>query len=73
MQRIYYLLQGGCYSAWHRVLDADEVWCFHGGVLDLEMGQTQEGLTTHRLGCDVLQASVLSLLCPEGIGSGQRV
>ena len=30
---IYYLLQGGRYSAWHRVLDADEVWCFHGGVL----------------------------------------
>jgi len=29
---IYYLLQAGKISAWHRVVDADEVWHFYAGA-----------------------------------------
>ncbi|HSS49231.1 MAG TPA: cupin domain-containing protein, partial [Thermoanaerobaculia bacterium] len=29
---IYYLLQEGKVSAWHRVVDADEVWHFYAGA-----------------------------------------
>ena len=39
---IYYLLEGR--SHWHRVTDAAEVWCFHGGdPLDLDVARPGGG------------------------------
>ena len=46
---IYYLLRAGEHSHWHRV-DADEIWCFHGGdPLELSIADEKER-STHVLG-----------------------
>ena len=51
-----FLLQAGEVSAWHQV-DADEVWCWHGGApleLAIAHGARGEGAReTHLLGIDV--------------------
>lgn len=51
---IYFLLKAGQRSHWHRVTDAEEIWCWHAGApLELLIqaeGQTRE---THVLGMDL--------------------
>ena len=51
---IYYLLERGQKSHWHRVIDASEVWLWHGGDL-LELSTSKDGQTvqTHLLGLDL--------------------
>ena len=57
MTAIYFLLDDGPGSAWHRVTDADEVWCFHGGApleltIETETGSEEVirlGPALHRL------------------------
>jgi predicted cupin superfamily sugar epimerase len=50
---IYFLLERGQVSAWHRVRDAVEVWHFYAGApLELTMAEPP-GRTTHRLGVDL--------------------
>jgi uncharacterized protein len=53
---VLFLLQEGERSAWH-VVDADEVWCWHGGApleLSIAHGAEGEGLRErHVLGIDV--------------------
>ncbi len=50
---IYFLLEAGDVSAWHRVRDAAEAWHFHAGAaLELTI-HCDEGTATHRLGIDL--------------------
>ncbi|MBM4007490.1 MAG: cupin domain-containing protein [Planctomycetes bacterium] len=55
---VLFLLQAGEVSAWHQV-DADEVWCWHGGApleLSIAHGAQGEGTReTHLLGIDVAE------------------
>jgi len=52
---IYFLLEAGDVSAWHRVVDAVEVWHHHAGA-PLALSICEEGGTveTMRLGSDIL-------------------
>ncbi|MGH6961650.1 MAG: cupin domain-containing protein, partial [Dongiaceae bacterium] len=48
---IYYLLQAGELSRWHRVTDAVEIWHYHAGAaLELALSPGGRGQETHRLG-----------------------
>lgn len=48
---IYYLLGAGDCSAWHRVVDAEEIWHFYaGGPLALTMSQNGHDAESFRLG-----------------------
>lgn len=50
---IYFLLERGQVSAWHRVRDAAEVWHFHAGSpLELTVASAA-GRIVHRLGIDL--------------------
>jgi len=47
---IYYLLESGDFSAWHRI-KSDEMWLFHsGGTLSIYVIQPDGELVTYRLG-----------------------
>lgn len=51
---IYYLLEAGDCSAWHRVRDADEVWHWYGGgPLALTISPNGHDTVAHRLGPDL--------------------
>lgn len=51
---IYFLLEKGEVSAWHRVKDAAEVWHWYGGApLLLTVAAEGEAHETHRLGLDL--------------------
>ncbi|MBI1364445.1 MAG: cupin [Alphaproteobacteria bacterium] len=50
---IYYLLEAGRRSHWHRV-DADEIWLYHaGGPLALSLRPDGENVETRALGADL--------------------
>lgn len=52
---IYFLLERGQSSAWHRVIDAAEVWHHYAGAsLELTVEGPAGGLETMRLGSDIL-------------------
>jgi len=51
---IYFLLERGDVSAWHRVKDAAEVWHFYAGApLELRMADEAEGTASLVLGVDL--------------------
>jgi predicted cupin superfamily sugar epimerase len=51
---IYFLLEKGDVSAWHRVRDAAEAWHFHAGAaLELKICEEGRAVSTHRLGPDL--------------------
>ena len=51
---IYFLLERGDVSAWHRVKDAAEVWHFYAGApLELRMTDEAEGTASLVLGVDL--------------------
>ena len=51
---IYFLLEAGQVSAWHRVRDAAEVWHHYAGAaLALTIADAVGRTTTHRLGSDL--------------------
>lgn len=51
---IYFLLEAGDHSHWHRVIDAAEVWHHHAGApLELKTWGEGEPMTTKRLGSDL--------------------
>lgn len=59
MTAIYFLLDAGQRSHWHRV-DAAEIWLWHAGApLTLRIDDTE-----HRLGPDVLAGEAPQLLVP---------
>lgn len=55
---IYYLLEAGDFSAWHRIV-SDEVWYFHAGdpLEVISMSEAGE-VNIHRLGDDILQCCI---------------
>lgn len=62
---IYYLLQAGERSHWHRVHDAAEAWHFHAGdPLRLKISQDGERVETVILGTDLLQGERPQAIVP---------
>jgi uncharacterized protein len=68
---IYYLLEAGQLSAWHRV-DADETWHFYGGE-PLELS-VRDGQQTKRLvlGNDLAAQERPQLVVPAGVWQAAR-
>lgn len=51
---IYFLLKAGEVSHWHRVQDAVEIWCWHGGAaLELSIHADGAAREIHVLGLDL--------------------
>ena len=65
---IYYLLPEGETSAWHRVVDAAEVWHFYAGAA-LELVLSEDGVTLlpHRLGPDIAAGERPQCVVPAGV------
>ncbi|RYZ35375.1 MAG: cupin domain-containing protein [Myxococcaceae bacterium] len=65
---IYYLLTKGIFSAWHRVVGADELWLFHDGEpLALHLMHEDGRLETAVLGRDVMKGEQPQVLVPAGV------
>jgi predicted cupin superfamily sugar epimerase len=64
---IYFLLEAGQQSHWHRV-DADEIWCWHAGSpLALGIAPGAGGAATWQsLGGDVLSGDAAQAVVPAG-------
>jgi predicted cupin superfamily sugar epimerase len=64
---IYFLLESGDISAWHRVKDAAEVWHFYAGApIELTVHEEGGGVSSHRLGADVLAGERPQYAVPAG-------
>ncbi|MCF3932792.1 cupin domain-containing protein [Acuticoccus sp. M5D2P5] len=64
---IYYLLEAGQRSHWHRVLDAAEVWHYYaGGPLALSLSADGIATTVHRLGPDIAAGERPQIVVPTG-------
>nr|CAD6620755.1 cupin [Rhizobium sp. Khangiran2] len=64
---IYYLLQAGERSHWHRVRDAAEVWHYHAGnPLRLRISPDGVNLETVTLGPDILRGERPQAIVPAG-------
>lgn len=51
---IYFLLKAGERSHWHRVVDGEEIWCWHAGAaLELLIHPQDGARETHILGMDL--------------------
>jgi uncharacterized protein len=69
---IYYLLQAGEVSAWHRVVDADEVWHFYAGApLELTVADGPKR-TTMLLGSDLAAGQRPQGAVPVGVWQTAR-
>ena len=72
MTAIYYLLQQGEVSAWHRV-DAAEIWHFYAGVpLTLSVSGDGRRAETVTLGPNVEASERPQILVPEGAWQSAR-
>jgi predicted cupin superfamily sugar epimerase len=72
MTAIYYLLQDGEVSAWHRV-DAAEIWHFYAGApLALSISADGKTVTTQTLGADLAQGERPQILVPPGAWQSAR-
>ena len=64
---IYFLLERGQVSVWHRVLDAAEVWHFHAGApLELAVAPPGGAAALHRLGVDLAAGERPQKVVPAG-------
>ncbi|WP_119677556.1 cupin domain-containing protein [Indioceanicola profundi] len=62
---IYFLLQAGEYSHWHRVVDADEVWHWHAGApLVLTLSPNGHDASARHLGPDLAAGQRPQLVVP---------
>jgi len=69
---IYYLLREGDVSAWHRVVDADEVWHHYAGApLELTLSDGRER-TSLRLGPDLSAGERPQAVVPAGVWQAAR-
>ncbi len=67
MTQIHYLLEVGDLSAWHRVIDATEVWHWSAGApLALTLSPNGHDAEAHRLGPDVLAGERPHVVVPPG-------
>ncbi|HUO21222.1 MAG TPA: cupin domain-containing protein [Caulobacteraceae bacterium] len=66
---IYYLLEAGQTSAWHRVTDAAEVWHHYAGApLRLSLKPSLDGpVQDHVLGSDLAAGQRPQAVCPRGV------
>jgi predicted cupin superfamily sugar epimerase len=64
---IYFLLEAGDVSAWHRVKDAAEVWHFHAGApLELALQDEAGGRSSHILGISLRNGERPQVVVPAG-------
>jgi predicted cupin superfamily sugar epimerase len=64
---IYFLLEAGDISHWHRVHDASEVWHYHAGApLALTMSPNGHDAESHRLGVNLLTGERPQIVVPAG-------
>ncbi len=64
---IYYLLEAGQVSAWHRVQNAVEVWHHYaGGALKISLAPPEGPARTQVLGPDVAAGQAPQLVVPRG-------
>lgn len=64
---IYYLLEQGQVSAWHRVKDASEVWHFYAGApLELSLAPPDGAAETLVLGPDLVSDQAPQIVVPAG-------
>ncbi|MBC7283748.1 cupin domain-containing protein [Hoeflea sp.] len=64
---IYYLLEGGDCSHWHRVTDAVEIWHWHGGgPLALTLSADGCNAESHRLGMNLGNGERPQIVVPAG-------
>lgn len=65
---IYYLLERGQVSAWHRVTDAAEVWHYYAGA-PLELSQRRDGeqLAAMMLGSEILRGERPQIIVPANV------
>lgn len=64
---IYFLLECGQVSAWHRVKDASEIWHYHAGApLELSLHREGHGMTRHVLGADLAASERPQVVVPAG-------
>jgi predicted cupin superfamily sugar epimerase len=69
---IYYLLQAGEQSHWHRV-DADEIWHFYSGdPLELSLSRDRRIAERHILGNDLAQDHAPQIVVPAGLWQSAR-
>lgn len=65
---IYYLLEAGERSHWHKVTDAAEVWLYHAGApLLLRSSADGETVRTQVLGPDILKGERPQGIIPAGV------
>lgn len=65
---IYYLLERGQISAWHRVRDAAEVWHYYaGGALALSQRADGGQVKTERLGPDIPGGERPQIVVPSNV------
>jgi predicted cupin superfamily sugar epimerase len=70
---IYYLLRAGDVSAWHRVVDADEVWHHYAGApLELILSPDGRERTSLRLGADLATGERPQAVVPAGVWQAAR-
>jgi predicted cupin superfamily sugar epimerase len=69
---IYYLLQAGEVSHWHRV-DAAEAWHWYAGdALELSLSPDATGVTRHQLGTDITTGARPQLIIPADVWQSAR-
>ncbi|MEO9877536.1 MAG: cupin domain-containing protein [Anderseniella sp.] len=69
---IYYLLQAGEVSHWHRV-DAAEAWHWYAGAaLELALSPEGRGVTQHQLSADIVSDARPQLVIPAGFWQSAR-
>lgn len=69
---IYYLLQAGEVSHWHRV-DAAEVWHWYAGAaLELSLSPDERDVTRHQLSADLTGDARPQLVIPAGVWQSAR-
>lgn len=70
---IYFLLEAGEVSAWHRVKDAAEVWHYHAGApLELALHNEADGRSSHVLGISLRDGQRPQVVVPAGCWQSAR-
>lgn len=70
---IYFLLKAGECSHWHRVVDAEEIWCWHGGAaLELLIHAQGGDRETHILGMDLVGGQRPQAVVPINVWQAAR-
>ncbi|MGL4489470.1 MAG: cupin domain-containing protein [Rhizobiaceae bacterium] len=64
---IYFLLEGGKPSHWHKVHGSSEVWLYHAGApIRLKLSEDGKTETHHMLGVDLIAGERPQLIVPPG-------